>query len=265
VTIVAVVRALAAKVVPAPAKRALAGFKERRHDRALAPIAERYIDARGLEVTSGPFAGMQYPRRSAQVAKLTGAYELELHHVLRDWIDLAPALIVDIGCGEGYYAVGFAHAIPQAQVRAYDIDPRSRELCGELVALNGVGDRVVVGERCDLATLRRLPASGTALFLDCEGCELELLRPDEVPQMAAWHVLVELHDFLTPETTETIAGRFADTHQFEVIEPEIRSHADIPELAEFSPSERAVALDEFRPARMRWAHLRPRTSWHASA
>ena len=82
---------LLAPVVPAPFKRALGRSRERRYLRALAPIVDEYVAREGLTVQGGPFAGMRYPRQLAQVPKLTGAYEFELHEALREWVAAAAA------------------------------------------------------------------------------------------------------------------------------------------------------------------------------
>ena len=254
---------LLAPIVPAPFKRALGRYRERRYLHALEPIVDAYVDREGLVVQGGPFAGLRYPRELAQVPKLTGAYELELHAALEEWIAAKPSIVVDVGCAEGYYAVGLARALPGAEAYAYDIDERSREWCGGLAQLNDVTN-IEVRVECTLDTLRGLPGDGVALFMDCEGCELELLRPDAVPQMAGWRVIAELHDFMRPGLGEEILARFAQTHDVEVIEERPRDGVDIEQLAFLSARQRAVALDEFRPARMRWAHLRPKAPWPAS-
>ena len=63
-------------------------------------------------MVSGPFKGLQYSSQAllSRLAgpKLLGTYERELHHILisRPWSEYEYA--VDIGCAEGYYAVGIA-------------------------------------------------------------------------------------------------------------------------------------------------------------
>src|SRR4051794_5025833 len=109
-------KALFARLIPAPLKRALGRSRERRYLRALAPIVDAYVRREGLVVQGGPFRGMRYPRELAQVPKLTGAYELELHGALQEWITAEPAIVVDVGCSEGYYAVGLARALPGAPI-----------------------------------------------------------------------------------------------------------------------------------------------------
>src|SRR5205807_1286288 len=106
------------------------------------PTAE-YVQRNGLEVCRGPLRGMRYIKglegsSGDLVAKLAGTYERELHSVVADWIAAKHPQIIDVGCAEGYYAVGFAYAMNDTTVHAFDIDPVARERCASLSRLNGV-------------------------------------------------------------------------------------------------------------------------------
>jgi len=166
--------------------------------------------------------------------------------------------VVDVGAAEGFYAAGFAHAMPGTCVHAYDIDPLAREHCAALAALNGVGDRVLVRGECTPAALGALPHDGVALLSDCEGYERILLDPGAQPKLRGWHILVELHEFLDPTITDDLLARFRETHDVELIEERRHRGDGIPELEFLGAKERAVLLSERRPARMRWAAMRPR-------
>jgi hypothetical protein len=192
------------------------------------------------------------------VAKLLGTYELELHRVVESWIAAAVPLVVDVGCAEGYYAVGFARALPTARVLAFDIDGAARTRCAALATRNGVADRVTIRGACTPETLMGLPEAGVALLVDAEGYERVLLDPAAVPRLSGWDILVELHDFLDPSITRTIVSRFAATHDTELIEERPREGAGLPELAFADDGLRRLVLSERRPAQMRWAALRPR-------
>jgi protein-L-isoaspartate O-methyltransferase len=70
---------------------------------------------------------MQLPRRTSwgdgyRAAKLLGAYEHSLHDVLLKPVSRQPDPIINVGCAEGYYAVGLARLLPDATVYAFDID-----------------------------------------------------------------------------------------------------------------------------------------------
>jgi hypothetical protein len=251
------------RLVPDAAKQALDRRRSARFLAIVRPATDEHVRRHGLEVRRGPLAGLRYLPELAQtsgdlVAKLVGTYEQELRPALEDWISASPATIVDVGSAEGTYAVGLALAIPRARVQAFDIDPAARELCRAMAELNGVADRVSVQGACTHEVLNGLPPDDVRLFLDCEGCELELLRPDLVPALRRWPIIVELHDFLDASISSTIVGRFSATHDVRLVEGADRDPAALPELAGLDGRTRAALLSEFRPAAMRWGVLTPR-------
>ena len=269
---VAALRALARLVLRDDFTRVQVGLTELQHRRSwrrspLRQITERWVEERGLTVRSGPFEGLEFDPftvgfADALVAKLIGAYERELHSPIRALqADGSIDTVVNIGCAEGYYAVGLARSVPRLRVQAYDLSPTMQRLCRRMAVRNGVAGRVVVRSRCDLDELRAQAGPRTLILADCEGCELELLRPEAVPELRDATVLVELHDFDEPDTTSTILQRFEATHSAEVITAEPRfivEHPEPGELRGISPVEHELLLLEFRPNLMRWAVFRPR-------
>jgi hypothetical protein len=164
-------------------------------------------------VSYGPFEGLRYLAAASDgylAPKLLGSYEEELHGVVREIVRDSPEVVVDVGCAEGYYAVGMAMALPGSVVFAFDSSVDARRSCLELARLNGVADRIVVGGACTSAILGSLAlegaaprqardgalrsSKGAALICDCEGCERWLLDPEAVPGLRRCTVLVELHD-----------------------------------------------------------------------
>jgi hypothetical protein len=191
---------------------------------------------------------------SALCPKLLGCYECELAEVMARILETPYATIVDVGCAEGYYAVGLALRMPEARVYAFDTDARARELCEEMARSNGVADRVVVGGMCDPERLRELPLASALLISDCEGYELELLRPDLVPGLRQCDVLVELHDGRDPRITPALRERFAATHEIAWIASVERDPAQYPALQFLRPAERTLAVCEFRSPQ-KWAFM----------
>jgi hypothetical protein len=96
-----------------------------------------------------------------------------------------------------------------------------------------------------------------------EGYEATLLDPAIVPELAAAWVLAELHEFIVAGIGPTIRGRFAGTHRITEIEQKDRTRADHPFLpwyARFLPTAYATyPVNEFRPARMSWLWMEPRS------
>src|SRR5262249_54852199 len=127
--------------------------------------------------------------------------------------------IVDVGCAEGYYAVGLAMRVPSARVYAYDTYDQATRLCRRMADLNGVGERGITGAFCSPAALRDIPVRGRAVIIsDCEGYEKDLFPEDVVPALARHDLLVETHDFIDINISRTIRQRFADTHRVEVFQ-----------------------------------------------
>ncbi len=253
-----VARAALSRVVPGWAKARHQHQRERRLVRRAARVGRLYRERHDQVVRHGPFADLRYPDDLVQVPKLLGTYELELHPAVERLIDGEPATVVNVGAGEGYYAVGLARRLPRARVLAFDLNEDEQRRCRTLAELNDVADRVAVAGECTPDTLRALPDDDVALVMDCEGCELALLRPEQISPLRRWRILVELHDFLDPATTRTIRDRFRPTHDLELIAARARDPGGVDELAFLPPTLRAIALDEARPPGMHWADLRPR-------
>lgn len=232
----------------------------RRHDARTRRIEHALGVDRERVVRAGPFTGMRYiddSIGSSLIPKLLGSYELELHGAIEMLLDGAGVeTILDVGSAEGYYAVGFALRCPWATVTAYDSSPRARELCRRMAALNGVADRVRVHGRIAPEQLRRALVPGALVFCDCEGYERTLIDIAKVPELAEANALVELHDFVDPTISTTLAARFAPSHRVELVDSRARDPRELADLlAPVDPADRAHALDEGRPGPMQWAVL----------
>ncbi len=215
-------------------------------------------------VRSGPFTGMRLLDTTSwgNVASyLLGSYEQELHPALEILLMRGYETVIDVGCAEGYYAVGLARRLPGAAVHAFDIDEAAQRLCAELAVLNGVADRVAVAGVCDAGQLERLIHGCTLVFVDCEGCEAQLLDPTLAPALATADLIVELHDFVDPTITERVLDQLDSTHRIELVDVTSRSAADYPELAGEPGTVAFRALFEGRPTDphpMQWAVMRSR-------
>lgn len=210
-------------------------------------------------VQGGPFQGLRYPQLraagSALAPKLIGSYEAEIQASLEACLGRQPDLVVNIGCGEGYYAVGCALRLPSAQVVAYDMDPEAMAKCQKMARHNGVADRVVVSGECTPAVLRQLsPVRRLLVLCDCEGAELQLLYPENFPATEC-DLLVELHRVPGHDSAREISARFEKTHQASIIRQTPRLAADYPALRERTSLEQHLALDEQRPYQMSWLYL----------
>jgi hypothetical protein len=234
------------------------------------PLFERAIAATSadLVVQHGVFAGMKYPGRASVVSpffpKLIGSYERELHPILERVCGGDYSEIVDIGCAEGYYAVGFALRLSRARVFAYDTDAHARTLCSRMAQLNGVSDRVTVGSQCTPHTLVSLPLTSKALILsDCEGYEKELFTPGTVAFLRRHDVLIEVHDYVDPTISLRLSEVFEPTHDLLVIhavdDSKKAQQYRFPELEHFDLPSRRLLLGEYRTGTQEWFYFTPRS------
>jgi hypothetical protein len=220
--------------------------------------------SRGV-VMAGPFSGLTYASRSVGSAyepKLLGTYEMELHGVIERLCGEGFSQIVNVGAGEGYYAVGMAVRCPSASVVAFEGDLGGQELIREMARLNGVRDRIKVEGMCGLAELSHSLPTGSPglLIMDVEGGELSLLRPEIIPSLEACHILVELHDFIYPGLGAEIEARFRTSHHIERVKQRSRETSDLPLRSVFLDRWMVRLTDEQRPALMEWLYLRPLTA-----
>lgn len=196
--------------------------------------------------------------------KLAGTYEKELHPLIEEIALSDYRRVVNVGSAEGYYAVGLARRLERATVFACDIDESARTACKQLAQINGLADRVIVTDRYPSVSQSR---AKTLFVVDCEGCEREMLDPARIPELQDADVLVELHEFLDPEIASSLAARFMSTHDITLIQAVPRSGHDAPQELRSLLTDREWqwALDELRPAGMRWGWYRARTRQGSSS
>ena len=196
----------------------------------------------GDVVQSGPFAGMLLPvqgRGSMKAPKLLGTYEAELHGVFGD-LDRYRSF-VDIGCDEGYYAVGVARRAPHIAVFAYDTDRISRERCRTLAEANGVSDRVDIGGTCTPEMLRAQAGPGTLVLIDIEGAELELIKQAGPEALAGCDLVIETHNHERRSTAEPLCQLLERTHEVSVVTQQPRDPRPFPVLLSLGQVDRFLA------------------------
>jgi ribosomal protein L11 methylase PrmA len=169
----------------------------------------------------GPFAGMDFLPHCAEgchIAKLLGCYEQPLQPFIEHAIQSGYPTILNIGCAEGYYAVGMARRMPSTQVLAFDLNPKAQEVCAALAQKNGVSDRVKVGALFKPEDFENYANQKVLVLCDIEGGEKELLNPEISPSLKGMDFVVESHECLLPGITQTLIDRFKDTHTVTLVQ-----------------------------------------------
>lgn len=219
-----------------------------------------------LSVQKGPFAGLKLLKRacgSVWIPKVLGSYEMELDFAVEEIVRMSPDVIVDVGCAEGYFAVGFAYRVAGAKLIAADTNPVARIMVRKMAVMNKVQDRIVTTGWITSAKLEYLlsPASKPVVWCDIEGGEWALLDPKRVPSLRKAWILVEDHEHATGMPLGGLIDRFYATHDHRLIGQSSRHAADwVPrELTPaLSEDDRESMMSELRPPGQKWIFLKPK-------
>lgn len=130
-------------------------------------------------------------------------------------IETAYDCVVNIGCGDGYYAVGLARRMPNSEIKVYDLHEGRRGLCEKSAAENGVSERVTIGAECGAPELTALAGRRALVICDIEGGERELLDPKRAPALMGFDILVELHENIDKALPEEVISRFAESYEIQ--------------------------------------------------
>ncbi len=221
-----------------------------------------------LTVKDGYFKGLKYPSfssfGSSLFPKLSGSYESELFPFFKELEVRNYDTIIDIGCAEGFYAIGFALKFPNATIQAFDIDEKARILCKEMAQFNGVEKHVIISEACTPSYLKSIGTNeSTFIICDCEGYERNLFTKDNIESLKKADLLIELHPMHEQDVKEYLLDLFGQTHNLRLISSydDNRKLFDLPEkYKEFSEIERQLLVTEGRSFSMDWLIAIPKNN-----
>ena len=231
-------------------------------------IANTMTVLNGVTVQHGPFAGMTYlmnVHEGALAARLLGSYESELHPYLMAFAEAGLDDVVDIGSAEGYYAVGMARLLPEAQIHAFDIDEAARTLCGQLAAANGVSDRVHIGGEFSGADFAGFVGKRALVIVDIEGAETDLLDPERWPALKALQIIVETHPQASPGVTQELIRRFSGSHLIALVHQQPKTTPLPGCLKEEGHMDSLLAVWEWRSKPTPWLVMKPKGAQAAPA
>jgi hypothetical protein len=212
-------------------------------------------------VTCGLFKGLILPEqqswRNDQGTKILGLYEKELEPVLQDVVNSKPDVVINIGCAEGFYALGLARLVPNAKVFAYDISQRAQEICELGRQLNNLDGAFEIRGYCSADELESLTQHSNRPFvlIDCEGGERDLLLSKNY-DFANVTMIIECHDFLDRRITGDLINKFSRTHSVELIEQGAKNPFKCELTKGWPESDLWLIVSEERPEKMHWLNLR---------
>ena len=224
-------------------------------------LVNTYRAREGSKIWNGPFKGMEYvdaQTEGALIPRLLGTYECELHPYIARFAADGLDCVIDVGCAEGYYAVGLARMMPNVAVYAYDIDEAAREACARLAERNGVADRVMVGGEFKPDGFEAFKDRRCLVLVDIEGAEDDLLRPDLSPALAHMPLIVETHDVYRKGVLDRLVERFSPTHDILRLDPQAKT-LPLPDFLKGAGHlDQLLAVWEFRIQATPWLVMTPK-------
>ncbi|SFV33174.1 class I SAM-dependent methyltransferase [Hyphomicrobium facile] len=235
---------------------------------ALNILTDTIKEATDSTVQAGPFKGMKLPDDSSWyggdvLPKLLGVYESEIQLAVEDFIRRPADLVVNLGCAEGYYAVGLARRL-NCPVYAIDKSEKAIEVSLKAAELNGVADKIRL--KCSTARFRQISgllsnADRPCLLVDCEGGEKDIFFVDaDFRVFERSQIIIECHEHVEKNIASKLIDRLIPSHECRLIRQGSRNPHELPHLANVSEAIKWLAISENRPETMQWlvAHPRPR-------
>ncbi len=227
------------------------------------------IYLKSLEVLNGPFRGMKYPKiesiGSAIYPKLIGSYELEIQPIIEKFISNNNySEIIDVGCAEGYYAVGMALRAENSKIYAFDTNDAAQRLCSEMADLNMVTSKIFMGSTLTPEMLKSFNFTKRGLVIcDCEGYEKDLFNKSNISNLKSCDLIIETHDFKDIEISTYLKKLFEPTHNIESIfsidDIQKALNYNYPQIENIDLNGKKSLFREWRPSIMEWLICTPKS------
>ncbi|MDA0048193.1 class I SAM-dependent methyltransferase [Brachyspira hyodysenteriae] len=218
-----------------------------------------------LTVQYSNFQGMKYidtTNFGAIYHKLLGSYEEPIENWIYEIKNKNYDVIIDIGCSEGYYAVGFAYKGFANKIIAYDIDTSAINMAKRLQSINELKSELIfINSECTFNDIENIikASKKVLIFCDIEGGEVYLLDNEKCKALNKADIILESHDLFFNENryvTETIKKRFQNTHKIEMIQDYKRDESKYPIIKDLTIEQKYKILYKNRGVdNMIWMRL----------
>lgn len=215
-----------------------------------------------VEVRRGPFKGQLFINDLSRLGfhlfpKVIGSYESELFPWIKAIENQSYSRIINVGSGDGYYAVGLSKLFPQAEVYAIDKSSVQQKMCVESTLLNNEPQIIV---QSDFSPALLSAEKKQLIFMDCEGCEEQLL--DLSSLLLKSDLIIETHNHIVPGISEKLISVFSQSHHIsEVVSKDgvLKVNLTFNELLSLSLNDQIMLLNEGRPCSSEWLFLQSKS------
>ncbi|MGI9461169.1 MAG: hypothetical protein ACR2NY_01155 [Alphaproteobacteria bacterium] len=225
-------------------------------------LEKTYHATKGV-VQAGPFKNMKIHPQFANgfgdtAGRLMGFYEDYLYPTIETALNHRHDIMLNVGCAEGYYGVGWGMRKPETPIVLIDKNPKAINIAIENAKLNHVNN-YVVSEDSSPQAIENFIKHKTAPFVlvDIEGGEEALLSLSAVPSLQTATILVESHECFVAGITQRMIQNLSSSHDAKIISQKGKDpYLDITK--DWQDLEKLVLCDEGRPSTMEWIYFTPK-------
>jgi hypothetical protein len=177
------------------------------------------IEKIGNRIYFGPFSGTKIPKEAYDfltISEILGLYESCLHSKFDNLLNLDINNVILVGGNNGYYAAGIIHLLNPKTTKIYESDGKFHPVINSWFTGNKLSNTNILG-KATIEEFEHIKSKIDFIFMDCEGCEIELLNPQLFLWQQKTEILLELHPFYVDNLIAILTSRFKKTHKIEII------------------------------------------------
>ena len=199
-------------------------------------------------------------------SKLLGFYEEQIQNLIVD-VQKKNNLktLINIGCGDGYHALGLVKNKFFTKSICYDISLEARNILETNVKSNNLNDKFIIRKEANIdeikKDLQKIKSEETLFLIDIEGAEFTLFKDEDFNFLKKSFIVIEDHNFFIKDN-ELKEKFYSSLHKYfnvEFIENGSRNPFVIQNnfLDQLNDDSRFLLLSEGRSQKMGWIFLSP--------
>ncbi|MBF9059802.1 hypothetical protein HKCCSP123_11475 [Rhodobacterales bacterium HKCCSP123] len=217
-------------------------------------VLDHLLGIHGRAVAHGPLKGMKFAAEGwwggADLnAKILGIYEKHVLEKICASVTSPSAVFIDIGCADGFFAIGAVYAGIFDKAYAFDIAKEARSQTRLNAEINGLAERVVVESEASTETIKSICYEHDEVFtlIDIEGAEFDYLTDELLDVLNSCKIIIELHPWVTSDDVrEAFFQRVSQHFNVSYLAHSPVNIHQFPELERFSDDARCLCLSENR-------------------
>ncbi len=235
-------------------------------------LNQKILETSDSKIISGPYKGTYLINRSHWSkfdygSKLLGFYEEQIQDLI---VDIQKKnnlkLFLNIGCGDGYHALGLVKNKFFDKSICYDISSEARNILEINIKKNKLYDKFLIRKKANINEIKKDLETNKIqeiLFLiDIEGAEFTLFQDEDLDFLKKSFIIIEDHNFLIKENKlkENFYSSINKYFNVKLIENGPRNPFKIQNdfFDQLNDDSRYLLLSEGRSQKMRWIFLSPK-------